>query len=168
MSKIGWAALLSTAVLFAASPALAGNCADVAAAYGKAMAAAPDALPPILDGWDGVSGMPLMYMSDDGTISANIACNPNRDINTLRFEIDYAAGGQDKALASFSGATEAFAAALDPQANAADAAKAAADAALKSGKGSVALPLGDTYVATLGARHEDDGSGKLTFFIKPK
>lgn len=149
------------------SPALAGSCADVAVAYGRASAAGQGVLPPILDGWDGASGMPLMYMSDDGMVSANIACNPDRDVNTLRFEIDYAAGGQAKALASFSAAADAFAAALGPDAKAADAAKAAADAATASGKGNGALVLG-TYSATIDARQAGDGSGSLAFFVKRK
>lgn len=168
MTKMSWTVLLIASGLCAASSAFAGSCADVAGAYGKAMAADASVLPPILDGWDGGSGMPLLYMSDDGTISANIACNPDRDINTLRFEIDYAAGGEDKALASFSGAAAVFAGTLDPTAQASDAIKSVADAAAASGKGSATLPLGDSYAATLGARREADGSGKLTFFVKPK
>jgi len=165
MSKIRHTAIIIAAMLFA-SPALAGTCADVAAAYGKALAADP-ALPRMLDGWDGASGMPLMYMSDDGAVTANIACNPAGDVNTLRFEVDFGAGGQAKALDSFAGAAQAFATAFDPQAKTADAAKSAADTAVKSGKGAATLPLGAGYSANMDARQDADGSGKLRFSIKP-
>ena len=166
MTKIRLTAVALASLLSATSPALAGTCADVAAAYTRALAADPG-LPPILSGWDGGSGMPLMYMSDDGAISANIACNPDRDVNTLRFEIDFAAGSQAKALASFASAALAFSTAFDPQAKADDAAKSAAGVAAKSGKGAATLSLGATYSATIDARQDADGSGKFRFSIKP-